>query len=274
MKWIYKLERKYGRYAIENLMKYIVILNAISFVILVLMRMPWLKDALVLSPSSVLRGEIWRLVTFVFLPPTTSIIWIAISLYFYYMIGQMLESYWGSFRLNLYYLLGIIGTIIGAFIIWNWGYSFHGVDGTYINLSLFLALAKIYPDFELRIYFLIPVKIKYLGYIYWAYLIFSLIGLGWPFRVAAIASLINYFIFFGFSFTKDIKNIKRTHKRKKQFNNFKVIKPEEFTYHKCTVCGITEKDNPDMDFRYCSSCQGDYEYCMDHLKNHEHIQKH
>jgi len=274
MKWLYKLERRYGRYAIRDFMKYIIMLNAVVFVLMYFLRLNILGELLALNPEKILQGEVWRLVTFVFLPPARDLLWIALTLYFYYFVGSSLEGYWGSFKLNVYYILGMLGTVIGAFIVYFTYGAAGGVTGTYINLSLFLAMAKVYPDHEIRIYFIIPVKMKYLGWLYWGYLGYTMVTpLPLAVKIAALISLVNYFIFFGGSFIQDVKVRNKVHKKRKQFHTSKVIRPEQFTIHRCTVCGITERDNPDMDFRYCSTCEGDYEYCMDHLKNHTHIKK-
>ncbi|NLM12378.1 MAG: rhomboid family intramembrane serine protease [Epulopiscium sp.] len=262
MQWFDKLERKLGRFAIPNLMTYIIGLNAIVFV------MTYLYQSslyfLMLDPALVLQGEVWRLITFIFIPPTFSPLWAAFVLYFYYMIGTALEHEWGTFRFNLFYLLGMVGTILSAFI------SSSLVSSTYINLSLFLAFARIYPDYELLLFFILPVKIKYLAWLDWFIFIFTILVYPLPYKFAAIASLINYFIFFGKDIVTNAKTNKEVHHNRKKF---KAQIPKDFTIHKCTICGITEKDDPDMEFRYCSTCEGDYEYCMNHLKNHEHIKK-
>ncbi len=265
MNWLDKLERKFGRVAIPGLINYIVLLNAVIFI---LMRFSPasahnITNKFILVPELVLKGQVWRLITYIFIPPTNSLLWIIIALYFYYMIGNALEQEWGSFRFNLYYFMGMLGTTIAAFV------SGIPVSATYINLSLFLAFARLYPDFEILIYFIIPVKMKYIAWFNWLFIGYSIVVLPIPYKLAPIASIINYFIFFG----KDIIN--RTNTSRKSYHTrqkFKASMPTKATIHKCTTCGITEKDNPDMDFRYCSKCNGDYEYCMDHLKSHDHVQ--
>lgn len=262
MRWFDKLERKLGHFAIPNLMTYIVGLNAIVFVMTYISQQSLYRIMLV--PSLVLQGEVWRLITFIFIPPTTSPLWAAFVLYFYYMIGTSLEHEWGTFKFNLFYLIGIIGAILSAFI------SDSIVSSTYINLSLFLAFARIFPDYEILIFFLFPVKMKYLAWLNWFIFILTIITAPWSAKLAAIASLINYFIFFGKDMLTTTKSNRVVRQNRRQF---KTQLPKNFTIHKCTICGITEKDDPDMEFRYCSSCEGDYEYCMNHLKNHEHIKK-
>lgn len=264
MNWIDKLERKFGRIAIRGLINYIVFINAAVFILAYVVKFYEIIDYLVLKPQLVLKGEIWRLLTFIFIPPSSNLFWIIFELYFVYLVGTALENEWGSFRFNLYYLFGMIGTIIAAFISGNY------VTAVYLNLSLFLAFAKIYPDYELLVFFILPIKVKYLALLNWIYIGFTVIFSPVPNKLAAIASVINYFIFFG----KDV--IARNKMRRTSYYNRKRFQskiPKKDYIHKCTICGITEKDNPNMEFRYCSKCEGDYEYCMDHLKNHEHKTK-
>lgn len=263
MNFIDKLERKYHKYAIQNLMTYIV--GITGFVYLVsnfLDTSGTFIEKLILYPEAIMRGEIWRLITYIFIPPASSPIFVIFALYFYYIIGTSLEHAWGSFRFNLYYLLGMIGTTIAALIT---GYG----TPLYLNLSLFLAFAYIYPNYEVLLFFILPIKIKYLAYINWGFIVVTIITQPLPDKAAAIASLVNYFIFFGKDIFIHAKIRNHAHKNKKDFKS-KVIELRPLQ-HKCTVCGITPEDDPNMEFRYCSECDGLKCYCMNHIKNHEHI---
>lgn len=262
MNWLNKLERKYGRYAIGNLMKYIVIGNAIVFGMEMIGTTSVIADKLAFNAYAILRGEVWRLFTFIFYPPNWSPIFILFALYFYYMIGTALEHEWGSFKFNIYYLIGMLGTILAGFI--TGGY----ITSTYLNLSLFLAFAYLYPDFQILLFFILPVKIKYLAYINWAYIVWAVITEPLPLKVAAIVSVINYFVFFGKDMISGMGMRKKVHSNRRKF---KSQIPVNRTIHRCTVCGITEKDDPNMEFRYCSKCDGAKCYCMNHIRNHEHI---
>jgi len=264
LKWLDKLERRLGRFAIKNLMSYIVFMTGIVYALSYFDRSGFVISKLMLIPELVLRGEVWRLVTYIFIPPNTSIIWILFTLYFYYMVGSALEQEWGSFKFNIFYFTGMIGTTIAAFI------TGYGATALYLNLSLFLAFAKKYPDFELLLFFVIPVKMKYLAMLNWAFIIYTVLVGDLSAKLIAVVSIMNYFLFFG----KDI--IARTKSSRQVYNNrrrFQSELPRDFTIHKCTICGKTEKDDPKMDFRYCPQCEGDYEYCMDHVRNHEHVRK-
>ncbi|MGN9163277.1 rhomboid family intramembrane serine protease [Clostridium sulfidigenes] len=260
LKWLNKLERKYGRYAISGLMKYIVAANLAVFLLEVIN--PGLEANLMLIPQAVMAGQLWRLVTFILIPPATSAFWILFTLYFYYIIGMGLEQAWGSFKFNIYYLVGMIATIIVSLI----GGS--PATGIFINLTLFLAFASIYPNHEVLLFFILPVKVKYLGILNAVLLAQQFIMGGVGIKLMILASLANYFIFFGKDFIELFKTKKKVKRNKEKF---KVIEMKDYVRHRCTVCGITERDDPNMEFRYCSKCSGHKEYCMNHLKNHEHI---
>ncbi|HPL54568.1 MAG TPA: rhomboid family intramembrane serine protease [Bacillota bacterium] len=264
MNWLDILERRLGRFAIKNLMTYIVGITGIVFALSYFDREGLLIGKLILIPELVFRGEIWRLVTYIFIPPDTTILWILFVLYFYYMVGSALEHEWGSFKFNIFYFTGMIGTTIAAFI------TGYGATSLYLNLSLFLAFARIFPDYELFIFFVIPVKVKYLAMLNWAFIAYTVVIGNTSMRLTAIVSIINYFLFFGrdiFNYTKNNRQVYTNRRR------FRSEIPRDFTFHRCTVCGKTEKDDPNMDFRYCPECEGDYEYCMDHVRNHEHVKK-
>lgn len=261
MKWIRVLERRYRHLAIQGLMTYIVFLNAVVY--LMMLFEPRMINNLILIPSLVLRGEIWRVITFLFIPPRTSMFFIIFVLYFYYMVGTSLEQTWGTFRFNLYYLIGVIASIIGAFI------SGLGLTSVYLNLSLFLAFARLNPDFQILLFLVFPIKVKYLAYLNWFIIGYTVLFSPFPQKVAALASLVNFFLFFGRDIVVSIKRRERVMQSRRQFSQGLKSKKRD-TYHSCRVCGITEKEDPMMEFRYCSKCSGDYEYCMDHLYDHEH----
>ncbi|PNT93287.1 hypothetical protein CDQ83_07155 [Clostridium thermosuccinogenes] len=264
MHFLNKLEKSLGKFAIKGLMKYIVAFNLAVFLLMFVDPTGSLVSKLMLYPDRVMKGEVWRLITYIFIPPSTSPFWILFTLYFYYMVGSALENEWGSFKFNVYYLVGMIGTTISSFIT--------GAAGTayYLNMSLFLAFAFIYPDYQILIFFFLPVKMKYLAWLDIILLGISFIGGSFAARLAIIAAIANYLLFFGKDMMLAIKNRGNAYSNRQRFAR---SMPRIEAFHKCTICGITEKDDKNMEFRYCSKCEGDYEYCMDHLKNHEHIRK-
>ena len=236
--------------------------------------------SLLLSPYHIMHGQIWRIVSWILIPPSSSnIIFVLIMLSFYYYLGTSLERTWGAFRYNVYILGGMLCTVIGAFVLYfltgpNEMYSLiNGMSFStyYINLSIFLAFAMNYPDMEVLFMMIIPIKIKYLALLDVAYLLYDMIRGGWGTRTVIIASLLNFIIYF--LMTRNYRRIspQEIH-RKQQFK--KAVHPQMTpggTRHKCAVCGRTEKDGEHLEFRYCSKCNGNYEYCQDHLFTHQHI---
>ena len=212
MSWLDKLDRKFGRWGIPNLMLYIVITIAAVFIgdVLFSVQGMSLSGYLALFTQAAVRGQFWRFITFIFVPPTTSIISLFFFLYFYYFLGSTLENVWGTFRFNLYYLVGLIGAVIAAFFT---GYG----TSTYLNLSLFLAFAFLFPDHEILLFFFFPIKMKYLAYVDWILFAVQLIFGDWPTKAAIIASLINFFLFFGGDLIRFVKNQKKYGAQRRNF---------------------------------------------------------
>ena len=199
-RWINRMELRCRRYAIPNLMTYIVAGMALVFMLDILgLRASFL---LYLNRALVFRGQIWRLASFIFLPPSTSILWILFSLYFYWMVGSALERYWGAFRFNLFYLTGVLGTILGALITGS-------ATNVYLNFSLFLAFAILNPDFQIMVFFLLPLKIKYLAIVNLVFYAIMMIMGDWATRLSILVSLLNIALFFG----GDLINQVRTQSR-------------------------------------------------------------
>ncbi len=329
MKWFNNLERKFGKYAISNLMYYIIGLYAVGF-ILNLFDPYFYYNHLSLSIEKVLQGQVWRLVTYIIAPPDTNIFFVVFTLYFYYLIGSNLERIWGAFRFNVYYFSGVLLHILAAFLlyfIFGWDFS---MTTYYINLALFMAFAIEYGETVVYLFFILPIKIKWLGYL--EGLVFALtivFGFAFPFlagvvpnlymglfqagilatfeyATCALISMINFLIFF-FLYRKGPRKsqaqknynkamasaAKEEKKRQKQYQEQyrmgQQVNGQQSGYsnsgrqsdrghvvfqgaarHKCAVCGRTEKDG-DLTFRYCSKCEGDYEYCQDHLYTHIHV---
>ena len=278
MKFIDRLERRRGRYAIHNLMLYMIIIFVIGLVIQRVSPMFYVQY-LMLDPSAVLKGQIWRLVTFLVFPPSTDIIWCALLCYIYFSIGTALERLWGAFRFNLYIFVGILAMIIGIFICYFvWGanailYSF-GMSNS-LWLSMLLAMAAMFPDAQFMLMFIIPIKAKWIGYIYAASMIYEFITSDGTGRVMLVMSILNFLIFF--FLTRDIRDTVKQTMRKRDFQRSMHKGNVEFhsrsgqARHRCAVCGRTELDDPKLEFRYCSRCDGNYEYCMDHLYTHVHV---
>ena len=265
-----RMERKFGRYAIPGLMRFVCAFYIAGLVIHYMNPLFYLRY-LSLDVPSVLHGQVWRLVTFLMQAPDTNLIFFFFVVYLYYMIGQTLETTWGFFRFNVYYFTGVILTILGAFIAYFVTGQSYLMDTYYLNLSMFLAFAFLYPDTRLLLMFLIPIKIKWIAYFdiaYFAYVIITAPDLGT--RISALLAITNFIIFY-FAFMKD-RGFSPHQARRRHDYAKAVRKPQGVSKHRCAVCGRTNDSDPDLEFRFCSKCNGNYEYCQDHLFTHQHIQ--
>lgn len=279
MNWLNKLERKFGKYAITNLSIWLIGGYVIGYILSIIAG--GVLDYLTLEPVYIFKGQVWRLFTWVLVPPDSLGIFTFIMLFFYYSLGTTLERTWGTFRYNVYIFSGIIFTIIGALLLYGalllGGYSEAAIlqmgmgemfSTYYINMSIFLAFAASYPDMKVMLYFIIPIKIKVLAWLDAAYLLLLVLVGAWPIKVAIIASILNFIVFF-FS-TRNYQRISPSQVKRRYDYNKQVAKAQGITRHKCAICGRTEKDGEHLEFRFCSKCEGNYEYCQDHLFTHEH----
>lgn len=272
-----KLEKKFSKYAISGLTLYIIAAYVLGYIMALIS--PATMHFLTLEPAYILRGQIWRLFTWILIPPTSLDILTLLFLYCYYWMGTALEKTWGKFRYNLFIFSGFFFTIIGAFVMLLIGYLYAGVFGSmghifttyYVSISIFLAYAVTYPEAEVLIYLVIPIKVKWMAILDVIYLCFCLYMGSWADRVAIVASLLNVIILFLQMQKTKVKRIQRKRTFEKKTNQEKKTDTASKPYlHKCAVCGRTEKDDPNLEFRFCSKCKGDYEYCQDHLFTHEH----
>lgn len=273
--WLDKMERRFGRYAIRNLTMYLLAGYAIGY--LLSFTMPQLLTYFTLEPALILKGQVWRLLSWVIIPPNDNIIFVIFMMLLYYSLGNTLESYWGAFRYNVYIFSGILFTVIGAFIVNG---LIGGITGFgslystyYINMSIFLVCASIMPDYQLLLYGIIPIKMKWLAILDVVLLAVDAVQGGLIIRIVIIASLLNFIIFFFCNRNLRGHSPKQAARRKK-FQK-QISRPQNQyaggAKHRCAVCGRTELDDPTLEFRYCSKCNGNYEYCQDHLFTHEHV---
>lgn len=285
MKLLDKLERRFGKYAINNLITYVIALYVFGFLI-DFISPNFYRQFLMLDVEKVLQGQVWRLFTFIIQPTGNSnVFFLFIEMYLYYMIGNALENVWGAFKFNLYYFSGVVFNIIAIFVLYFiYDYSFI-LGLTYINRSMFFAFASIFPNVQLMLFFVIPIKIKYLallnGLMYLVEIIQSFRYGMYHIGISILISLGNFLIYFlnsrnykqysprevrrRRSFRREIKN---SSGNVISFNGRKTV-----AMHKCAICGRTELDDDDLEFRFCSKCDGNYEYCSDHLYTHEHVKK-
>ena len=285
MNFLNKMERKIGKYAIPNLMIYLIAAYCIGFVIYTVN--PNFMLMLTLSPYHILHGQVWRLITWILMPTDTRVFSLLIMALLYYQLGSALERSWGTFRFNVYIFGGMLFTVIGAFIL----YGIYAAAGTgsletislissltfttnYINLTIFLAFAVMYPEMQILLFFIIPVKMKWMAVVYAVLIAINLILTSWGGRIAIIMSILNFLIFF--LSTRNYRRVSPKEIHRKQVFKAQMREPRRgsmVTKHKCAVCGRTELDDPNLEFRFCSKCDGNYEYCQDHLFTHQHIHK-
>ena len=288
-RWLDRFCYKHPRFGIPNLMLVVVIGNVLVWLLDQFSPGFSLASALSFAPYYILKGEFWRLITFIFVPSSNKIFLLALSLYFYYWIGSILERQWGTTKFTVFYLLGLALNIVAGFIIYFFlPYPGPTISMHYVNLSLFFSFATLYGDMRVLLFFIIPVKVKWVAWVDAALFAFdiirslmkipsmgayALIGV-----VAPVVAILNYLIFFWDDLMDSLGRVKRqtAHRTSKQTVNFKQA-PRQAQQtrgyiHKCAVCGKTDTDYPDEEFRYCSKCNGYYCYCSEHIHNHVHIQ--
>lgn len=302
MLWFTKLEQKYGKYAIPNLTFYLIICYAIGYLLqlasLYNPSMSSLMNYMTLDIYAILHGQIWRLFTWLLIPPGGFDLFTLVMLYCYFSIGTLLERTWGTFRYNVFMFMGFIFTVIGAVIlylfIWIFGQSFGAgiLEGAellktvsagyspmfstyYISMSIFLAFAMTFPDSQMLFMFVIPIKAKVLGIFYvaiMAYTIFSAFAANVFYGIVTatviLFSLFNVLVFF--IVTRKSFRTPTQLKRQRKFQK-RTMRPQNVTRHKCAICGRTEESDPDETFRFCSKCDGNYEYCSKHIYTHTHV---
>ena len=286
MNFLSKLQRKYGRYGIPNLMKYIIIIRIVGAVLGIIS--PYFYPLyLALDIRQILHGQVWRLVTFLLAPYDFSnivnILFFFVEISLYYSIGNALENAWGTFIFNLYIFSGMLFNILAAVVLYlSLGLGYYPVGLEYIYQSMFLAFAVLYPDLQFMLCFAIPIKAKWLAWFYAVILgwdVFSYIKNGIltgnyiyiAYAVAIVISMGNFLIYF-FGMRNAAKFSPKQRKRRNTFKN-QVRQSNGIVKHKCAICGRTDEDGENLEFRFCSKCQGNYEYCNEHLFTHEHVKK-
>ena len=285
------LRRKFELYCyqnrnkgIPNLMLYIVLGTAVVYVISRMYGNAFLYYLLCFDRGAILQGQVWRLITYPLTYSAGNLLLTAVSLFCYYSLGRAMENIWGTLRFNLYYLSGVV--MMDVYCLLFGGQA----DVVYLNLSLFLAYATLFPDAHFLLFFIIPVKAWIFALVDLVFVVIGLVSYPFPYNLFSVVSLANYFLFFG----KDVLNVvpmswrtnaSRLFRKKPQtVRKAKIIQFDAGSYeashatpkapytHKCTVCGRTDVSNPELEFRYCSKCKGYYCYCQDHINNHVHIQ--
>ena len=257
MQWIDRAESRFGHLAISGLLRYVAGFNALCFVLIMLNAN--FRAFLLLDRDLVLQGEVWRLFTYLFIPQFGGFFpsWLGAAMYILYLIwiGDGLEQAMGSFRLNLFYFLGMVGTTLAALI------ANSDPSGFLLNSSLLFAFARFYPDTVIYVMYILPVKVKWLAWISAAFVLLGFLGGPWGYRAAVLVALGNYFIFFGREIFHEAKHRQEVSGRRRRFEAA-ARDPENEAMHRCAVCGRTEIEAPDLEFRV--SRDGE-EYCLEHL---------
>lgn len=261
-------------------MLYIVIGNVLVWLFGMMDRSGTLYSLLYFDPALFCRGQVWRIVTFMLVPESSQPIVLLISLYFYYFIGTSLEREWGTGKFTIYYFSGILLTVLYSLVFYWITKNRILVSASYVNLSMFMAFATLWPEQRVLLFYIIPVKMKYLAWLDAALFVFSIvqyIAAGqFGFALVPIVAMAGYLLFFGewllgFISPGRAKQKARTVKFKQAAKKVQQEQQSRGYTRKCAVCGRTDADNPGLEFRYCSRCQGYHCFCEDHINNHIHF---
>ena len=268
--WIERFCYRHPNFGIPNLIKYITIANVIFWLIGAVN--PTLLSYLSFNPALILRGQIWRIVTFALYPPSTGIL-AFIAFYFYYMIGSTLERYWGTAQFNIYFFTGIILTVLYGFIMYFVFRINFNLTAEYIYLSMFFSFAVLFPNMQVLLFYFIPIKIKYLAYLDAALFIYSVFTTSFPANLLPVVAVLNFLIFCGGDLFPNLFNrpSRSTVNFRRESARIKREQQSNLYTHKCAVCGRTDADYPELEFRYCSKCAGYHCFCQDHIYNHIHF---
>ena len=270
MTYIERFCRKHPNFGIPRLMMYVSIAN-VAFWLLGLVN-PVLINYLSFDPYLVLHGQVWRIISFAMIPPSDGMLAV-IAIYFYYWIGSTLEQYWGTPQFNIYFFTGILLTLLYGFLI----YFITGIrlqlTATYVYLSMFFSFAALFPDMQVLLFFIIPVKMKWLALIDAAFFVYGVLTTRFPLNLLPIVAVLNFFLFCGGDLLRRLprRPSANTVNFRRESNRIRREQRDNLYKHKCAVCGRTDVTNPELEFRYCSRCAGYHCFCQDHINNHIHF---
>ena len=266
---------KHPRFGIPNLMLYIVVISLAVWLLSIMDESKTLLSYFTFSPELILKGQVWRLISFIFIPQSLSL-WALLFFYFYYWIGSTLEREWGTARFNIFIFSGIFLTIIYGLVIYFITKQSVNIGTYYIYLSMFFSFATLFPNMQILLFFIIPIRIKWLALLDAVYFVAMIIQNSFPYNLLPVIAMLNYFVFFGGSLIDELKRFRKGNGKTSREFRRKVtqIKYEDnlkdYTY-KCEVCGKTDAEYPELEFRYCSRCAGYHCFCSEHINNHVHF---
>ena len=275
MRLVERFAYRHPRFGIPHVIRYLVGGNLLFWVLGVLLRNYALLGYIGFDAAAILRGQVWRLVSFLFYPVSTSPLLALLTFYFYYWMGTLLEQYWGTPHLNIFLLLGWFFTVLFGFAVYFITGVSLNITGYYLFMSLFFAVATLFPDMQVLLFMILPVKMKWLAILDAAFFAYRVIaGFGsFPLNLLPLVAVLNYFVFFGGELwrrrprraTAETVNFRRESARIRRAQRDQLYK------HKCAVCGRTDATNPELEFRYCSRCAGYHCFCSDHIFSHIHF---
>ena len=273
MRSVERFAYNHPRFGIPNLMRYIVGGNVLFWLAGVLLRNYTLLSYITFDAAAILHGQVWRLVTFMFYPISGSMLFALLSFYFYYWMGSTLEQYWGTPQFNVYLIIGWFLTVVYGFLVYFIGGYRIIIDAQYLYLSMFFSYAALFPDQQVLLFFIIPIKMKYLALIDAAYFLLAVIGSPFPVNLLPIVAILNFLIFFSGTLLRNLprKPSKSTINFRRESKKIRQEQRDQLYHHKCSVCGRTDTEYPGLEFRYCSRCAGYHCFCIDHINNHIHF---
>jgi hypothetical protein len=264
MRLIEYLDKKIGRYAVQNLTIYLIAGQSFFYIMYLTGRLD--RTATYFSADLLMAGEWWRILALPFDPPRQSLIFTLVAWYFFYMIGTTLEAHWGAFRYNAYIFTGCLITVAVSFL-----FPGYPVSNVFLVGSVFLAFATLFPDYQILLFFVLPVRMKWLALLTWIGYGYQFLLGPWPTKLLIMAAISNFLIFFAQDIVINLRYGRRQFAKKAV--RATAARKEPGPIHRCTTCGITDASHPDMDFRYCPQCEGTQGYCRDHIFSHEHVRK-
>ena len=274
-RWIDRFCARHPRFGLPELMKYLIIGNAVVWIFSMIDRTGTIVSYLQLNPRMILQGQVWRLATWVLIPDSQGL-WAVLFLYFYYFIGNAMERQWGQAKFSCYFFCGMILTILFAFVVYFITGINYSIGAEYIYLSMFFAFAVYYPDTQVLLFFFIPLKIKWLALVDAAFFVVSIIQYPMPTKLLPVLALLNFVLFCGGDLLRPfrisrVKQKAKTVNFKREAAKAKEAQERKGYRFKCGVCGRTDTDYPNLEFRYCSRCAGYHCFCQEHINNHIHF---